>query len=79
MKTREKSPSRMPFDQQSVPSAELIHQQVGLRIVGNSRVESLWRFSVIRTERIRLVVTGTPGNISRIWEVEFYHHPAVSK
>ncbi|UCC21453.1 MAG: FAD-dependent oxidoreductase [Planctomycetota bacterium] len=45
----------------------------GLRIVSNSRVESVWRFSEFRSERIRLVVTGTPGNISRIWEVEFYH------
>jgi hypothetical protein len=45
----------------------------GLRIVSNSRVESVWRFSEVRSEKIRLVVTGTPGSISRIWEVEFYH------
>jgi hypothetical protein len=50
-----------------------------LRIVRNSRMESVWIFPEIRTERIRLVVTGTPGNISRIWEIEFYHRPTVSR
>jgi hypothetical protein len=51
----------------------------GLRIVSNSRVESVWTFPEIRSERVRLVVTGTPGNICRIWEVEFYHRPTVSQ
>ena len=51
----------------------------GLRIVSNSRVESLWTFPAIRSDRLRLVVTATPGNISRIWEVEFYHRSTASK
>ncbi len=51
----------------------------GLRIVSNSRVESLWTFPAIRSDRVRLVVTATPGNISRIWEVEFYHRPTASQ
>jgi hypothetical protein len=44
-----------------------------LRIVRNAQVETVWRFSEIQTNRLRLVVTATPGNISRIWEVELYH------
>jgi hypothetical protein len=51
----------------------------GLQIVSNSRVESLWTFPAIRSDRLRLVVTATPGNISRIWEVEFYYRPTPSQ
>jgi hypothetical protein len=51
----------------------------GFRILSKSRVESVWTFPEIRADRVRLVVTGTPGNICRIWEVEFYHRPTVSQ
>ena len=48
----------------------------GLRIVSNSPVVSVWKFPAIRSDRVRLVVTETPGNICRIWEVELYHPAA---
>jgi hypothetical protein len=48
----------------------------GLRIVSNARVETVWTFGAIRSDRVRLVITAAPGNISRIWEVEFYHPAA---
>jgi len=35
-------------------------------------VELVSTFPAVKSNRIRLVVTGTPGNISRIWEVELY-------
>jgi len=44
----------------------------GLRIIRRARVELVSRFPAVRSDRVRLAVTGTPGNISRIWEVEFY-------
>ncbi len=46
---------------------------LGLRIIKNALVEAIWTFPTTRSDRIRLVVTETPGSISRIWEVEFYH------
>ncbi len=48
----------------------------GLRVIRNASVETIWTFSPVRSDRIRLVVTNTPGNLSRIWEVEFYHPTA---
>jgi len=43
------------------------------------QVEVARRFSAVTSDRIRLVVTKTPGNIARIWEVELYHPAAASK
>ncbi|MHC4352155.1 MAG: FAD-dependent oxidoreductase [Planctomycetota bacterium] len=45
----------------------------GLRITRRGRVELVSTFGAVKSDRVRLVVTGTPGNISRIWEVEFYN------
>ena len=45
----------------------------GLRITKRARVEFVSTFPAVQSDRIRLVVTGTSGNIARIWEVEFYH------
>jgi hypothetical protein len=45
----------------------------GLRITRRRRVELVSTFDAVRSDRIRLVVMQTPGNISRIWEVEFYN------
>jgi hypothetical protein len=45
----------------------------GLRIIRRARVELVSKFPAVKSDRIRLVVTGTSGNITRIWEVEFYH------
>lgn len=48
----------------------------GLRLNRRSPVELVSTFPAVRSDRIRLVVTGTSGNISRIWEVEFYNPAA---
>ena len=45
----------------------------GLRVKRRAQVELVSTFSAVQSDRIRLVVTGTSGNIARIWEVEFYH------
>jgi hypothetical protein len=45
----------------------------GQRIARRGRVELVSTFAAVRSDRIRVVVTQTPGNISRIWEVEFYN------
>jgi hypothetical protein len=45
----------------------------GLRIMRNAPVESITTFQPVKSDRIRMVITDTPGKISRIWEVEFYH------
>jgi len=34
------------------------------------------RFTPVETKRLRLIITATPGETSRIWEVEFYGPPA---
>ncbi len=44
----------------------------GPRITKRARVELVATFPAVQSDRIRLVVTGTPGNIARVWEVEFY-------
>ena len=48
----------------------------GVRITRRGRVELVSTFPAVKSDRIRIVVTGTPGNISRIWEVEFYNPAA---
>ena len=48
------------------------HEIPGARVRNNTRVEIIQEFTAIEAARIRLVVTQTPGDISRIWEVEFY-------
>jgi len=48
----------------------------GLRIAKRARVELVSTFPAVQSDRIRLVVTATSGNIARIWEVEFYHPTA---
>lgn len=45
----------------------------GSRVTNNARVELIQEFTPVRTDWIRLVISKTPGNIARIWEVEFYH------
>lgn len=44
----------------------------GSRVRNNARVEIVQEFAAVAADRIRLVVFRTPGDISRIWEVEFY-------
>ena len=45
-----------------------------------ANTEPAWSasFSGVRTQRLRLLVTKTKDDISRIWEVEFYKQPAES-
>ena len=49
------------------------HDVQGSLVVSNARVEVLREFQPVTADRIRLAVTRTPGNISRLWEVELYH------
>jgi len=51
----------------------------GSEVANNRRVEAVRKFDACRAERFRLAVTATPGDISRIWEVEFYHPPSAPK
>jgi len=44
----------------------------GSQVGGNSRVEASRKFGAFESDKVRLVITSTPGGISRIWEVEFY-------
>ena len=41
--------------------------------VGNTSIKWTRRFTAVQSDQFRLKVTKTPGNISRIWEIEFYH------
>ncbi|HUV64684.1 MAG TPA: FAD-dependent oxidoreductase [Sedimentisphaerales bacterium] len=45
----------------------------GLRTIRRARAELVSTFPAVQSNRIRLVASGTSGNIARIWEVEFYH------
>ncbi|MHC4432214.1 MAG: FAD-dependent oxidoreductase [Planctomycetota bacterium] len=47
----------------------------GSRITRRGSAELAATFPAVRADCIRLVVTATPGNISRIWEVELYNPP----
>ena len=29
-------------------------------------------FGAVKTRHLRIVITGTPHNLSRLWEIEFY-------
>jgi hypothetical protein len=42
-------------------------------ITNNTRSEWAGKFSAVRADTIRVVVSKTPDDISRIWEIEFYH------
>lgn len=45
----------------------------GASAVDNVRVTWKKTFAPVEAKRVRLLVTKTPGNISRIWEVEFFN------
>jgi hypothetical protein len=47
----------------------------GARAEGNTLVDWRATFAEVNAKRVRLVVTATPGNISRIWEIEFHCPP----
>jgi len=48
------------------------HEIAGSHVSNNVRVEIVQEFTAVLADRIRLAVSRTPGDISRIWEVEFY-------
>ena len=48
----------------------------GAGVEDNTRIECLLKFDPVQTDRLRVVVTETPMDISRIWEVGFYHPTA---
>jgi hypothetical protein len=45
------------------------------RSEGNQLVDWQRKFAPLSTDRLRLVVTQTKGDISRIWEIEIYEQP----
>ncbi|MBE0536481.1 MAG: FAD-dependent oxidoreductase [Phycisphaerae bacterium] len=48
----------------------------GAAVTNNGKVVWTGKFSPVKTQNVRLVITQTPGNISRIWEVAFFHPKA---
>ncbi len=48
----------------------------GAAVTNNRQVKWLGKFDAVKSDRIRLVITKTPGDISRLWEVEFFHPKA---
>jgi FAD dependent oxidoreductase len=42
------------------------------RTVRNTKVDWHTRFAPITTDRLRLLITATPGKLARIWEIELY-------
>ena len=47
-------------------------QEVLPAVEGNENPVWSATFAPVKTRRLRLVITGTPHNLSRVWEVEFY-------
>jgi hypothetical protein len=44
----------------------------GTHVHGNTMVDWQCRFEAVRVRRVRLMVEKTPGDVSRIWEIELY-------
>jgi hypothetical protein len=44
----------------------------GTAVTGNGRFDWHARFPSVTTTRLRLLVTATPGDLTRIWELELY-------
>ena len=45
----------------------------GAAVSDNNKIVWTGKFEAVKTENVRLVVTETPGDISRIWEIGLYH------
>jgi hypothetical protein len=45
----------------------------GAKVTGNEQCDWHMIFPSIRTTQLRLIVTATPGDLTRIWEFEAYH------
>jgi hypothetical protein len=43
-------------------------------VSGNNKIDYRKQFPETVTQSLRLMITGTRGNIARIWEIEFYKH-----
>ncbi len=48
----------------------------GSAVAGNTKIVWTGKFGPVKTKDVRLVVTQTPLNISRIWEIGLYHPKA---
>ena len=48
----------------------------GSEVTNNTQIKWAGKFSAIKASHVRLVITRTPMNISRIWEVELFHPKA---
>ena len=48
-------------------------QEVLPAVEGNNNPVWAATFAPVRTRHLRLVITQTPHNLSRVWEIEFYH------
>jgi hypothetical protein len=49
------------------------------KVTGNESPDWHTRFGPVTTTKLRLAVTRTPGDLTRIWEWEVYHLPAEKK
>lgn len=47
----------------------------GARAEGNTRIDWQARFDPVTTRRVRLTITATPADVSRIWEIGLYDVP----
>ncbi|MHC4502850.1 MAG: discoidin domain-containing protein [Planctomycetota bacterium] len=45
----------------------------GAKVTGNAEPDRRLNFPAVRADRMRLLVTATHGDISRIWEIGLYH------
>ena len=48
----------------------------GAKAAGNLTCDWNARFAPVVTGKVRLLVTATPGDLTRIWELELYSPPA---
>ncbi|MHC4181583.1 MAG: FAD-dependent oxidoreductase, partial [Planctomycetota bacterium] len=48
----------------------------GAKASGNTKIDWHASFPAVRARTVRLLVTATPQNVSRIWEIELYHRAA---
>jgi hypothetical protein len=49
------------------------------KVTGNESPDWHTRFPPVTTTQLRLIVTNTPGDLTRIWEWEVYHPPTEKK
>ena len=45
----------------------------GTKVTGNEQCDFGCKFPEVEVKQMRLLITNTPENLARLWEVEFYH------